>query len=517
MDIHAHDPRFDPAEAERAELERVVEALARWPRLSHLLQYIGVKLSSGERDQINEYNIATEVLGRSRTVFNAAEDSIARVETHRLRQRLATFYETEGRDHPIQITLPARSYVPVFVHQPEPMYLPASPEPAPASTAPANASGPEPQHTDKRSFLWLARHWKYSVAGICIVFASLGAILLFHPGASRAWSTPSGSLSPVEVLVPRPSEGSSAPIRLLAGYSGPPRTDSAGRVWGPDRYFSGGSSWQRAFGPIARTCDPFIFEHSRTGDFSYVIPLRPGSYELHLFFVAPGENISTFNVNMNGEYVLQGFDINMDAMGAGIADERVFRDISPGKDGFLRIQFGSAIAPPILNAVEILPSAPGAQLPIRLTMRTTPLTDSKGRFWSPDNYFMNGQQGDQTHLLVDTPDPDLFAGERFGHFTHAIPVDSRGTYTLVLHFTELYFGPKASGYGGVGSRVFKVICNGQTLLENFDIFKEAGSLREITKTFRHLKPTAQGKLNLTFEPITNNATVSGIEVLQDTQ
>ena len=111
--------KSQPTEAERAELERVVEALARWPRLSQLLRYMGEQLFSGELDQINEYNIATEVLGRSKTVFNAAEDAIARVETHRLRKRLATFYETEGRDHPIQMALPAGSYVPVFVHKPE--------------------------------------------------------------------------------------------------------------------------------------------------------------------------------------------------------------------------------------------------------------------------------------------------------------------------------------------------------------------------------------------------------------
>ncbi len=507
------DPTAQHAEAERAELERAVEALARWPRLSHLLQYMGERLFSGELDQINEYNIATEVLGRSKTVFNAADDAIARVETHRLRKRLATFYETEGRDSPIQITLPAGSYVPVFVHMPERVPLPASPENA--STAPATASGPERQYQAERPFFWLTRHWKYSITGACLVLALVGAYLYFHVGATRMRSTPVSSQSPLGVSAPRPSEESPAPIRILAGYSGPPRTDSAGRLWSPDRYFSGGGSVQRPPGPIARTSDPFIFEHSRTGDFFYAIPLRPGSYELHLFFSAPNETVSTFDVAINGESVLEGFDVNKDAMGSGIADERVFRNISPGSDGILRLQFSGAMAPPSLNAIEILPSESRAQLPIRLIMHSTPLTDNKGQFWSPDNYFMNGQLASQTSLLADTPDPDLFAGERFGHFTYAIPVDSRGTYTLILHFAELYFGPGASGNGGAGSRVFKIICNGQTLLDNFDIFREAGSLHEVAKTFRHLKPTAQGKLNLTFEPIANNATVSGIEVLDE--
>jgi hypothetical protein len=61
------------------------------------------------------------------------------------------------------------------------------------------------------------------------------------------------------------------------------------------------------------------------------------------------------------------------------------------------------------------------------------------------------------------------------------------------------------------------MCNGETLLDKFDIYKEAGSLHALTKTFYRLKASAQGKLNLTFEPIANYATVSGIEVLDESQ
>jgi hypothetical protein len=498
------DSKAQPAEAERAELERVVEALARWPRLSQLLRYIGDKLFSGEFDQITEYNIATEVLGRSKTVFNAAEDAIARVETHRLRKRLATYYETEGRDHPIQMTFPAGSYVPVFVHKPEGKPSPVSP-PLP----PASESGP---HLKSRLFLRIMRSWKYSLLGACIVLASVGAYLYFHPVESGKTTT-YGKGQPAAVSLPAPSDASSAPIRLLAGYSGPARTDSAGNVWNPDRFFSGGGNWQRTAGPIARTSDPFIFEHSRTGDFTYSIPLKPGSYELHLFFSTTTQSVSTFNVSIKDRYLLLGFDVNADALGEDIADERVFRGISPEPDGFLRIGFSGAMGPPTLNAIEILPSVPQAQLPIRLITQTSPLTDSKGRFWHPDTYFMNGRLSNP-RPLPESSDPDLFAAERYGHFTYAIAVDPQDTYTLVLHFVEFYFTAAASGTNG---RVFKVMCNGQTLLDHFDVFREAGSLHEVTKTFHHIKPTAQGKLNLTFEPSVNNATVSGIEVLDEAQ
>ena len=143
------------------------------------------------------------------------------------------------------------------------------------------------------------------------------------------------------------------------------------------------------------------------------------------------------------------------------------------------------------------------------------MTDRNGQVWRPDDYFLEGRLSGPTVPSLNSVDSDLFAGERFGHFSYAIPVDTRDRYTLILHFAEFYFGGGASGNGGVGSRVFNVMCNGETLLDNLDIFKEAGSLHEVTKTFHHLKPSPQGKLNLIFEPITNNATISGIEVLDE--
>lgn len=508
----AQASNIGPTETERIELERVVQALAKWPRLSRLLRYMGDKLFSGEADQLNEYNIATEVLGRSKTVFNAGEDAIARVETHRLRKRLAAFYEKDGRDHPIHVTLPPGSYVPVFIYQAEEGGAPRSPHPSQVSQS-------DIEDEVRRASRWINPVWAYSIMGAAVALTAVIAYLYLHAGSASTRAKPATGPAPAGLSERVPSGPSPLPVRLRAGYSGPPRTDSAGRVWNQDQYFIAGGSWQRSSAVIARTTDPFLFEHSRTADFSYNIPLNPGSYELHLFFstqVRADQSLATFNVRLNGEFLLQSFDINIDALGEDIADERVFRDVSPRPDGFLGLDFSSGTATPALNAIEILPGVAHAQLPIRLIMQPTPFTDHQGRFWTPDDYFMSGRLSfPQTHALLDSSDPDLFSGERYGHFTYAIPVDTRDRYTMVLHFAEFYFGSAAPGGGGVGSRIFRVMCNGQTLLDDFDIFKEAGSLHELTKTFRHLKPSAQGKLNLTFEPIVNNATVSGIEVLDE--
>jgi hypothetical protein len=307
---------------------------------------------------------------------------------------------------------------------------------------------------------------------------------------------------------------------LLAGYDGTPKIDSAGEYWQADRYFHGGGAFRRPDAPVARTSDQMLYEHWRTGDFTYNILLAPGPYELHLYFVAsqPADfKAAYFNVNVNGQPLLPSFNISSDALGENIADERIFKDIYPGKDGYLHLAFSMERSAPSLNALEILPGLPHRQLPVRIVMQPAAVTDHQGNLWHPDNYFQNGAVSDPPRQVSGSPDPGLYAQEHYGHFTYSIPVDTRGRYTLVLHFAELYWGPQASGSGGVGSRVFRVYCNGSTLLDNFDVFKEVGSLHALTKTFYHLQPSPEGKLDLTFEPIANYATISAIEVIDESK
>jgi hypothetical protein len=484
---------------ERRELEAVAAALGNSSRLHRLITYIGDKYFQGKTDKLHEYDIATEVFGRSKDTFNTGEDAIVRVEAHRLRKRLTEYYAGEGKDHPIHLSIPPGSYVPIFTRQ---------------SCGPAKLKS---EVTLARPRIW-PRSYVVAIAAFCLTI--LSGYLLF--GAYSAKKDPAeAAASHVQQISPSiaaPYAG--VPLRILAGYSGKPLIDTAGNVWQPDQYFHLGGTWNGPGSGVARTSDQMLFKHWRNGNFSYDIPLRPAVYELHLYFVAtesdPSE-LSTFSVSVNGDKVLEGFDVRSDALGANIADERVLRDISPASDGMLHLSFIEQRGLAMLSAIEILPGTLHRQLPIRLVAQPTPYTDHSGQFWRPDDHYMNGYTGAKRMKIEGTPDPDLFAAERFGHFTYAIPVDTRGRYTLILHFAEFYFGREAAGAGGEGSRVFRVLCNGNTLVDNFDIYKEAGSLHALTKTFYHLKPTAQGKLDITFEPIANNATVSGIEVLDESR
>jgi hypothetical protein len=517
------------SEAERAEFDAVIKAFSESPRLARLLGFVGEKYFLGEIDQINEYNIATEVFGRSKVAFSASEDAIVRVEAHRLRQKLKEFYKSDGKDHPVQICVPFGAYVPVFSCQSTEL-PPAAPEDTPRDPEDDNVvqpalerDQPEARNLDRprrHFFPAIPRIWMYPIIATVLTLAALGIYLIFHGVAlARFDKAPE---SPKQLGMPLrfgPFAAALVPLHLLSGYSGSPQTDSAGAVWEADRYFQGGRSLRRSQAVFANTSAPLIFQFFRSGIFSYDIPLKPGVYELHLFFVSSDyyENISTFNVAVNGNQVLSGFDVDSDAMGFNVADEKVFRDISPASDGMVHLSFTNENAVPEVSGIEVLQGTPRKQLPIRLVMQPTPYTDHLGQVWHPDNYYTHGKPSLDRQPVTGTPDPDLFAAERYGHFAYAIPVDSRGQYTLVLHFAEFYFGSKLPGGGGTGSRIFRVMCNGSTLLDDFDIFKEAGDHHVITKTFYHLKPSAQGKINITFEPISNYATVSGIEVLDESQ
>jgi hypothetical protein len=188
------------------------------------------------------------------------------------------------------------------------------------------------------------------------------------------------------------------------------------------------------------------------------------------------------------------------------------------------LQFSKFVGPTppqdtaILNAIEIVPGIPGKMRPVRIIAQTNPYTDRSGQVWIPDLYASQGRLALHNRPVEQTPDPGLYYGERYGHFSYAIPVATGRQYGLTLHFAETYFGPQNSAQGGVGSRLFDVYCNGVALLRNFDIFKEAGGAdRAVQKTFHALPASPAGKLFLTFVPVKNYACVNAIEVVDESK
>jgi len=82
-------------------------------RLKKFLNYVVTETIEGREDKLKSYSIGIEVLNRN-SDFDTAHDGIVRTTANRLRTALEKYYQTEGRDDPITISLPKGRYVPVF-------------------------------------------------------------------------------------------------------------------------------------------------------------------------------------------------------------------------------------------------------------------------------------------------------------------------------------------------------------------------------------------------------------------
>ena len=82
-------------------------------RLSRFLKFVVDETLEGRSNRLNQYAIAIDVFDRDET-FDPTIDAIVRVEAGRLRSKLLEYYDEPGRDDPIRIELPKRSYAAIF-------------------------------------------------------------------------------------------------------------------------------------------------------------------------------------------------------------------------------------------------------------------------------------------------------------------------------------------------------------------------------------------------------------------
>jgi len=497
-------------EAERAELQSVLQSpvFARSPALSRLLSYVCEKAFSGETEQIKEYSVALDVFER-RDSFDQDTDSIVRVQANRLRKRLGEYYTGEGAGHAIHITVPVGQYAPVFQR--------VTPEQKGGSLIPEILTG------DSQRSWWIRLPTNVWFIGAIVLAmaAMIVAPLLVRKRPQIAGIKQSDVRQPAEPAIGLPVGDE---VHILAGASRK-YLDHSGKLWNPDIYFSGGKAVASASQHIWRTQDPIIYRSSRQGDFAYDIPLKPGTYELHLHFAETfygpenagggGEASRTMTISANGTILLRDFDVLADAGGERTAEVKVFPDIAPASDGLLHLSFtsgprGSAM----VSAIEILPGARGQLRPVRVVARDVPYYSDDSRWWSPDSYFKGGQTSANPEPAEGTDDPEFYESERWGHFSYAIPV-APGRYTVTFHFIEHHATTRNTVSVDGADRVFNVFCNGRTILPKLNILKEVGENRPLVRKVRNLEPNAQGKLLLEFVPITRYATVSAIEVVPE--
>jgi hypothetical protein len=104
----------------------------------------------------------------------------------------------------------------------------------------------------------------------------------------------------------------------------------------------------------------------------------------------------------------------------------------------------------------------------------------------------------------------VYQSERYGNVTYTISgLTANGAHTVRLHFCELYWTAS-------GQRKFNVSINGGSVLSNFDIFADAGArFKAVVKSFTG-NANSSGQITVTLTSVTDNASISGIEVIAGT-
>src|SRR5579871_4816404 len=90
-----------------AEVERILESdtFRNSEALRRLLRFLTDKRLAGEADQLKEYSVGIDALGKPAT-YDPRHDSTVRIQVSRLRQKLGEYYRTEGKQDTLIIDLP---------------------------------------------------------------------------------------------------------------------------------------------------------------------------------------------------------------------------------------------------------------------------------------------------------------------------------------------------------------------------------------------------------------------------
>ncbi|MGB7591761.1 MAG: malectin domain-containing carbohydrate-binding protein, partial [Terriglobia bacterium] len=280
MLAHNHD--------ERGELENVLSSgiFAKAPGQAKLLKYICDEYFLGRADRIKEYNLATEALGRAAD-FDQNRDAIVRVEVHRLRRKLKEYYEGEGAGHALRIVIDPGHYAPRFVPRDE---LPSTE--LEADSGPSEVRENQNFELPQRMGRGVTADTKPSglhalpiAVGALVLAVVMAGVLLEWRKHLGAWVKASPAASPSSLAGSPVLAGALDSVRILCGYPKDKYIDRAGNFWLGDRYYSGGVASSQPPQFLARAPEMTLYQTFRSGNFSYHIPLKPGNYELHLYFV----------------------------------------------------------------------------------------------------------------------------------------------------------------------------------------------------------------------------------------
>ncbi len=200
------------AKREALDLALKSATFSRSDQLKRFLRYVCEKEIAGKSDEINEYLIGIEALGKP-PGYSPGNDSSVRTRAHALRQKLQELYEAEQPDAEMRIEIPKGCYTPHF-HASE-LTIPVQPV---RQAALQDVSLPQPEGWKTKHLLWMF------AAGVLTALLAIGVLLALtkpwkaaasiDPIVREAWGPMVGPGQQVDICIATP------PALLLHSYRG---------------------------------------------------------------------------------------------------------------------------------------------------------------------------------------------------------------------------------------------------------------------------------------------------------
>ncbi len=341
-------------------------------------------------------------------------------------------------------------------------------------------------------------------------------------------------ISALEILEQDPDTPGELITRI---NSGGPQINIGDKVFNADNYYTGaGKKWSNdAIQDIKNTDEDDLYLTERSaldskGSFQYAIPVSDGTYSLKLHFAeiywgatgggSNGAGKRIFDLNIEGNNYLSDYDINEEVGTMSAVVKTVTIDVS---DGELNLNFSASVDQPKVSGFEIFKIADGGGSSNNAVVRINSGGEElqfNGESYLSDAYYRGDGKSYSNNSISDiknTTNDDLYLSERSttnskGSFQYAIPI-TNGTYTVKLHFAEIYWGATNGGPGGSGKRVFNVDLEDQNILTNYDLYEEVGSMTAVVKSYT--VNVNDQELNIRFTGIVDQPKLSGFEILGD--
>ena len=169
---------------------------------------------------------------------------------------------------------------------------------------------------------------------------------------------------------------------------------------------------------------------------------------------------------------------------------------------------GKLMPAPTVSHSDSKPGADFIAKAVRIKAgQSTPLTDSAGHVWLPDQGFEGGNVvgHDDSLTIAGTKEPALFQTEHYGMSAFACNIPN-GKYTANLYFAETY-----DGITGAGQRVFSFDVQGREF-KDFDVWAKAGGSNKAYVESIPVEVT-NGVFRIRFVANNENPQINAVEII----